>query len=734
MVGLRRLWQGLAVAILVSTGAATSPAQTARPAGETRILLVGVGAYPALPPNNQLQGPRNDVMQMRDLFRRRGIPADAMRVLGDNIPGGHGVPTRARIEEELARLVTWSKGRSGGDTVILFLSGHGSRQPTSDPEEGDGRAEVFLPRDIGRDPGDGTGIANAIPIKRIGEIAREISATGTRVWVILDSCFAGTGLRSTETAALKYIDPALLGVRDGENPEKPVDRTFEAARATRAVDLGSTTAKAEPARVYFYSSQAHETSRELDIATGSGRPVRRSAFTHAIATTLSRDPNLTFRDLFEETKRAMRGRGGLGVTQTPGFDGVGLDEPVPGARETERTDQFVLDGQAIRAGQLQGLDAGSIVALYDDLDAPDDKPIGHARIRAADATDSTYELVNMPCTRGPDGWECRQSGDSSPAQRAKVVRLLYPAMPFAMTVSPPRAGGGSDELMVQANRIAATLADAASPAFGRVRVTADAPDLVWLVTPTGFRFVPAALDADAFDTGPAVTLVAKGEIEPDDATNQTVRALLRSHLVILMQRLAGSAETAGTTRQAALGVDMKVRPGRFDRATRACAPATTAEGTDETRVPLCGGVTLTVTNRATRAQYVTLMAVTERWNLIDLAQVCKWPTGTGARLAPGEARACVLPDYRPSAAGGSEQAAPFLQHMVIALSKPHVDGASPPNYTALRRFNDAAGATRAADLAADVVGGLVDAGVGTRSLAAGPPTSVQMLGWTVDRR
>jgi hypothetical protein len=231
-----------------------------------------------------------------------------------------------------------------------------------------------------------------------------------------------------------------------------------------------------------------------------------------------------------------------------------------------------------------------------------------------------------------------------------------------------------------------------------------------------------------------VQIIGKGILDPEEAGNQTVRALLRSHLVILMQRLANGAETVGATRQSALGVEMKVRPGRFDRDARTCAPPTTTEPSDDTRVPVCGGVTLTVTNRAARSQYVSLVAVTERWNLIDLAQVCKWPTGTGARLAPGETRACALPDYRPAASAGTDKAAPFLQHMVIALAKPHVDGASPPNYTALRRFNDATGATRAADLAADVVGGLVDDGVGTRSTAAGPPTSVQMLGWTVDRR
>jgi hypothetical protein len=68
------------------------------------------------------------------------------------------------------------------------------------------------------------------------------------------------------------------------------------------------------------------------------------------------------------------------------------------------------------------------------------------------------------------------------------------------------------------------------------------------------------------------------------------------------------------------------------------------------------------------------------------------------------------------------------------MTRAHVDGASPPVYAGLRRFNDATGPTRAADLGVDVTGAMLDESAGTRSASAGSPTVVQMLDWTVDRR
>ena len=95
---------------------------------ELHALLVGVSGYPNLPERMRLQGPRNDVLRMRQVLVQRGFREEHIRLLADGVPGAQP-PTRANILQALDQL---GAGRGSGDTVFIHFAGHGSRQPAAD--------------------------------------------------------------------------------------------------------------------------------------------------------------------------------------------------------------------------------------------------------------------------------------------------------------------------------------------------------------------------------------------------------------------------------------------------------------------------------------------------------------------------------------------------------------------------------------------------------------------------
>ena len=67
---------GMAALALLVLGAGPEPADAGR-----KALLIGAGAYPYLPDNAQLQGPRNDVRSMNAfLVREWGFSSSDIRV------------------------------------------------------------------------------------------------------------------------------------------------------------------------------------------------------------------------------------------------------------------------------------------------------------------------------------------------------------------------------------------------------------------------------------------------------------------------------------------------------------------------------------------------------------------------------------------------------------------------------------------------------------------------------
>ena len=135
------------------------------------------------------------------------------------------------------------------------MSGHGTRQPDANGDETDGLDELFLPADTARAEAGSNSIPNAILDDDIGAAVDAIRAAGADVWLIMDSCHSGSGLRAASPdVASRYVDPSLLGVSD------------------RGADAGVDQSGIDPARtdlpgqvIAFYAARASEVAREVNL-------------------------------------------------------------------------------------------------------------------------------------------------------------------------------------------------------------------------------------------------------------------------------------------------------------------------------------------------------------------------------------------------------------------------------------------------------------------------------------
>src|SRR5581483_10299339 len=98
------------------------------------------------------------------------------------------------------------------DKVVILLSGHGSQQPDSKPDdperfEPDGKEEIFLPADTGEWDGSGR-VRNAIVDYELRDWLKAIRAKGASVWIIVDACHAASMIRPAEV--LRRVPPEKL--------------------------------------------------------------------------------------------------------------------------------------------------------------------------------------------------------------------------------------------------------------------------------------------------------------------------------------------------------------------------------------------------------------------------------------------------------------------------------------------------------------------------------------------
>ena len=391
---------------------------------ETRAVLVGVSDYEEGSGAADLKGPRNDVMLLERVLRGRGVLDIAM--LADGVEGA-ARPTRSAI---LGALESMAARAVDGDLVMIHLSGHGTRQFDADGDETDGLDEVFLPADTQKAPSGAREIPNAIRDDEIGEAVDRIRATGADVWLVIDSCHSGTGLRAAGTrTAARQVDPAALGLSLPTAPRETGASIEAAPNPAAAPDPSSPLGPEAGGIVAFYAAQSHELAREVDFAEEGAEPAWFGLFTAKLAARLEAGAPLSYRQLFEAvTQDIATAELPAGARlQTPLWEGTMGEAAALGGAETAGQRAYGLDGDRLSAGAVHGLTEGTLVELLPDIASSE--PIGLAQVDAVDALAAFVVPVADDCAPDPAAL-CPATG-AIPAE-ARAARVV--AVPLDLTL------------------------------------------------------------------------------------------------------------------------------------------------------------------------------------------------------------------------------------------------------------------------------------------------------------
>ena len=190
-------------------------------------LLIGVTFYENLEKGMHLDGPENDMLLMKELLTKRyGFPEANVRILSEHA-GRDNLPTRKNIEREFKRLAEVVKP---GEQAVVVMGGHGSLQPQSDKApfpQPDGFDRIFLPRDVGKWDNDSGQVPNAIRGDEIGAWLRLVPDKKASVFVVLDACHSGSGVRAIDEEKKRQVDPVAKGGL--EIPRAAMDRAAKIA-------------------------------------------------------------------------------------------------------------------------------------------------------------------------------------------------------------------------------------------------------------------------------------------------------------------------------------------------------------------------------------------------------------------------------------------------------------------------------------------------------------------------
>lgn len=255
--------------------------------GRLFALLVGIDAYE--PPVRRLAGCRADTVAAAALLGELCPDADILTLLDEQA-------TRSAFVDAIGRHL----GRAeGGDTALLWYSGHGSHRRTSRraglaPQGQDQTLVLFDSRaPNSSDLVDG----------ELGELVASVAAGGAHVVVILDCCHSGSGTRDPFDIAASGTD-----IRQAPPDERVI--TEPVAEVHEGPPAG---AEPHPAgwmlgvgrHVLLAACQSHQTAKEVTGASGA----RRGAMSVALEEVLRGSagaPLPTYRDLMSRVDRRVR--------------------------------------------------------------------------------------------------------------------------------------------------------------------------------------------------------------------------------------------------------------------------------------------------------------------------------------------------------------------------------------------------------------------------------------------
>jgi hypothetical protein len=453
-----------------------------------RALLVGCSRYPNLGERFQLGGPENDVELFAEVLRDRyEVPADRLEVLAGWPEAPDRRPTRANILAGLRRLAETARA---GEQVIVFLAGHGSQQPANpDPsdDEPDGLDEIFLGADASRWDDSIGAVPGAITDDELGRVLGNIRRTGAEVSVFLDACHSGTATRGAPAKAVRWrnVDThALLG--DGgraalQRARAEVGKGKAPTRGGHGFDVGS------PGDGFVVLSAAQSREKAAELGLPEGTEQFHGLFTYLLCQVLSRSAGaLTYRELAERVTAGMRGMGFS--SQTPHVEGAGLDRHVFGSARP-RPPRFLLGaatpagGRELRAGALDGLTTGSILAVFPPAgESPGDAPLGHVRVRELGPRRSRVEPVAHADLPAPEASALVEGS------RCRLVFVDYGdrRVPVALQTASP--GGDVTETHPEGKGpllLEAVLEDLAHGAQAMIRRSTEAAEARWFLRVVG---------------------------------------------------------------------------------------------------------------------------------------------------------------------------------------------------------------------------------------------------------
>ncbi|MGF1656767.1 MAG: caspase family protein [Verrucomicrobiales bacterium] len=373
-------------------------------ASDTKVLLVAVGKYPHLE-SMDLHGSNNDVALIQAVALRYGATEQDIRVLSCESENPQDLSTRANI---IAALEDLADKATKGQKIMIYLVGHGSRVPSTDPEEEDGQDEIFLAMDAQPGYYGEAGLPGTIRDKEFAFLFNKMTRKGAHVVFIADFCHSGTITRAGERT--RFVPPDVL-IQDAAGTSKPATpprssnaRRGQAQSAWRDLEVGNETSGS---LVVLAACHHFETTVENTFPDSDG-PVY-GLFTYHLATALLRsEQSLSYAQLiqaiYQDYRRMLRSQ----PSPLLEVSGISPNALFFSAEEGEREHYFYLQYHAFReqlrlnGGSLHGLTEGTILAVFDRFGSMDaERLIGHVEVQELDQLMSIVVPVSVESEEPP---------------------------------------------------------------------------------------------------------------------------------------------------------------------------------------------------------------------------------------------------------------------------------------------------------------------------------------------
>lgn len=410
--------------------AETAPSQ--RPV--CRALLVGCSEYPYLrqalgesyESQLALHGPAHDVeLVQQTLACVLGLAREHTTLLAGWSDAPEQRPSRANILGAFEHL---ARDARQDDTVVLYLAGHGSQQRVQREkraEEPDGLEEIFLAADARKADKELGYVPGSIRDDELGAAVRKIRDTGASVWLIVDSCHAGTMLRGAAPIAakdvrLRGIDAELLGV-EGEalrGGSAPLQRVAGSSGAGW-LD-GADTAHIAA----LYGSTSYGRAPEMDLPHGAPDAVSHGLFTYLLCQELVRTgAQVSYRELAERVVAAYQAFPCALTVPTAEGD---LERPLAGGAALAPALVCTLRGGApvLNQGRLAGFEPGVTAELFE-LAQGAETAVGRVEVVESDLFEARARLVSGTLTKEGGPWRAR-TGARPLGDYRLAVALIHP--------------------------------------------------------------------------------------------------------------------------------------------------------------------------------------------------------------------------------------------------------------------------------------------------------------------